>query len=153
ICQECDYNASICTSKINRKRRRLAEKYGDLFLVTTPDMKDFVPEAEHLPFFAPEVKPNAYALQCSNSTRNKDEIKIVHVTVHPGIEGTKHIQAVIDQLREKGFKINFTFLKNVPHERVFEELADADLAIGKMKMGYYANAQIESMSFGVPTVT
>ena len=41
----------------------------------------------------------------------------------------------------------------VPHERVLSELATADLAIGKMKMGAYANAQIESMAMGVPTVT
>ena len=36
---------------------------------------------------------------------------------------------------------------------MLDELADADLAIGKMKMGYYANAQVESLMAGVPTVT
>ena len=45
------------------------------------------------------------------------------------------------------------FLTNVPHARVLEELRDADLSIGKLKMGYYANAQIESMCLGVPAVT
>ena len=39
------------------------------------------------------------------------------------------------------------------HARVLEELAGADLSIGKMKMGYYANLQIESMAAGVPTIT
>jgi hypothetical protein len=29
----------------------------------------------------------------------------------------------------------------------------ADLSIGKMKMGYYANAQIEALCCGVPTIT
>lgn len=153
ICQDCDYNASICTSEVNKKRRALVEKYGDLFLVTTPDMKDFVPEAEHLPFFAPEVKRKDYTRQRGNPAGEKDEMKIVHVTGHPGIEGTKYIQTAVDRLREKGYKINFVFLNRVPHDRVLEELSDADLSIGKMKMGYYANAQIESMFFGVPAIT
>ena len=41
----------------------------------------------------------------------------------------------------------------VTHQRVLDELRTADLCIGKMKMGYYANLQIESMAAGVPTMT
>jgi hypothetical protein len=44
-------------------------------------------------------------------------------------------------------------LSGVSHERVLAECVNADLAIGKMKMGYYANAQIESLCCGVPTIT
>ena len=44
-------------------------------------------------------------------------------------------------------------LNGVTHDEVLAELADADLAIGKMKMGYYANAQVESLMAGVPTIT
>lgn len=84
---------------------------------------------------------------------NKDAIKIVHVTAHPGIEGTRYIEHAIQNLKAKGYRINFVFLRNVPHTRVMEELRTADLSIGKMKMGYYANAQIEAMAMGVPTIT
>lgn len=45
------------------------------------------------------------------------------------------------------------FSKEHPYERVLEEYRTADIAIGKMKMGYYANGQIESMAMGVPTIT
>ena len=44
-------------------------------------------------------------------------------------------------------------LQNIPHERALKEFSNADLAIGKMKMGYYANGQIEAMTLGVPTIT
>ena len=41
----------------------------------------------------------------------------------------------------------------MPHDQVIKAFSEADLAIGKMKMGYYANTQIESMVIGVPTIT
>ena len=44
-------------------------------------------------------------------------------------------------------------LSGVTQERVLAEMAAADLTIGKMKMGYYANAQVESLALGVPAVT
>jgi hypothetical protein len=152
ICTSCDYNAEICTDPQRRKRVDLARKYGDVFLVTTPDMKDFVPDAIHFPFFLPQIEYEKYN-NSGKKRSERDEIKIVHVTGHPGIEGTEGINKAIDRLKEKGYRINFKFLHIVPHEEVLREIAEADLTIGKMKMGYYANAQIESMFLGVPAIT
>ena len=148
ICEDCDYGGASCTGDVIHRRRALAEKYGDAFLVTTPDMKDFVPEAGHFPFFAPEDLPEQQA-----RTDRNDEVKIVHATNHPGLEGTDRIREALDRLEAKGYPLRFGFLMGVSHDEVLRALADADLSIGKMKMGYYANAQIESMCLGVPTIT
>ena len=150
ICQKCDYNATICTSPLNHRRRALATRYGDAFLVTTPDMLDFVPDAQHLAFFAQEVDPAPAGERLPPAGQ---PFRIVHVTGHPGIEGTGEIQAAIDRLRAQGRRIDFVVLQNVPHHEALAAFRGADLAIGKMKMGYYANAQIESMALGVPTIT
>ena len=79
--------------------------------------------------------------------------KIVHATNHPGIEGSRQIRDAITSLVAKGHAIDFVELNGVTHDRVLAELADADLSIGKMKMGYYANLQVESLAAGVPAVT
>ena len=150
ICQQCDYGGSVCREGTPRGAR--IAPYADLSLVTTPDMQDFVPTAKHFPFFCPEIDPAEYTPRPRRSTQG-GPFKIVHATNHPGIEGTEAIQRVIDALKAKGHAIDFRFLKGVKPEAVLEELRDADLSIGKMKMGYYANAQIESMYLGVPAVT
>lgn len=148
ICSECDHVPPICQSPLAATRRRHAHDYGDLTLVTTPDMLDFNPQAQHFPFFAPDgISPT------QRGSVPDRPFRIVHVTNQPGIEGTRHIAAAIERLRQKGFAVEFLWLRDVPHEEVMRALAEADLAIGKMKMGYYANAQIESMASGVPTVT
>lgn len=150
ICQDCDYNALACSSPPVLRRRRQAQQFGDLFLVTTPDMLDFVPHAGVFTFFTPEIDVNAYPRP---PKKPGDPFKIVHVTAHPGIEGTALIQKAIDNLKARGFELDFVFLHRVHHEEALRALAAADLSIGKMKMGYYANAQIEAMFFGVPTIT
>jgi glycosyltransferase involved in cell wall biosynthesis len=152
ICQQCDYNASICRDPVRMTLVRRAQEYGDLFLVTTPDMKDFVPSAIHFPFFLPQIDYTEYA-RFAKERPNPEEIKIVHVTGHPGLEGTNQISQAIEHLKAKGYCINFVFLSFVNHEQVLREIASADLTIGKMKMGYYAYAQLESMYLGVPAIT
>jgi glycosyltransferase involved in cell wall biosynthesis len=80
-------------------------------------------------------------------------LRIVHVTNHPGIEGTSIIQNTIDQIARKGHLIEFVPLHDVPYAQAMAELGNADLSIGKMKMGYYANFQIESLALGIPAIT
>jgi hypothetical protein len=148
ICQECDYDPLPCKAPYNIMRRRLAASHADAVLVTTPDLKDFAPEAEHMPFFL----PHDVQLSTPAPTSGRPFV-IVHATNHPGIEGTSHIRAAIDRLRAKGHAIEFRFFSGARYQDIADALRTADLAIGKMKMGYYANAQIESMAAGVPTVT
>lgn len=149
ICQECDHRPPICGLRQSVRRREQARRYGDMILVTTPDMLDFNDDAAHFPFFAPEDLPQP--ADAPDAARR--EFKIVHVTNQPGIEGTRHIERAVANLHGKGWPVRLVWLHDRPHREVLAELASADLAIGKMKMGYYANAQIESMAMGVPTVT
>jgi hypothetical protein len=148
ICQECEYSPRPCATRVNRRRRQLAARYGSAFLVTTPDMRDFVPAAVHVPFFVTRADARA-----ERSTRLDGAFRIVHATNHPGIEGTRHIRKAIEEAQRRGHRIEYVELTGVPHDHVLRELATADLSIGKMKMGYYANLQIESMAAGVPTIT
>lgn len=151
ICQQCDYVPRTCESPVNRMRRQVAPAYADLLLVTTRDLLDFFPDAVHFPFFSPtnEVLPNR------NRPKWPDRpiLRLVHLSVHPGIEGRDRIAEAVNSLQKQGRPIEFIPVTGVTHREGLEALADADLSIGKMKMGDYANAQIESMSMGVPTIT
>jgi hypothetical protein len=149
ICQECDYRPRLCEAAVNVRRRHLARDYGDAFLVTTPDMKDFAPAATHMPFMVMRSDSAVASPERARSGR----FRIVHATNHPGIEGSRHIRRAIDALTAKGWPIEFVELNGVTHDEVLAALAGADLSIGKMKMGYYANVQVESLMAGVPTIT
>ena len=152
ICQDCDYMPRICQMPSVRARRDRAQRYGDVFLVTTPDMLDFVPGGTWLPFFAPDAT-DGRAIPDRRARRPGAPFRIVHATNHPGIEGTARIQAAVDEVKRRGIDVELVVLKGVSPDRVLEETSNADLTIGKMKMGYYANGQIESLALGVPAIT
>lgn len=148
ICQQCDYNATVCSSPNSVRSRALAARWATATMVTTPDMLDFMPKAHVSSFFVPDVD--------EEPDRGRDgsrPLRLVHATNHPGIEGTDDIEATVKRLQDKGFAIELQVLGDVSHATVMDAMRQADLAIGKMKMGYYANSQIESMALGVPTIT
>jgi len=149
ICQDCDSHAYACRNWRARLRRAM-RIFADAVLVTTPDMKDFVPAAEQMPFFS---HPEFEAVPERAAARNSREFVIVHSTGHPGIEGTVSIERAIERLRQRGYRIRWIFLTRVPNAEVIAALREADVVIAKMKMGYYANLTIEAMSMGIPCIT
>lgn len=150
ICQNCDYNY-YCISPKNIEKISWVSRFGDKFLVTTPDLKDFVPNSEHIPFFYYENKTNI--IPKADSLFPEGSLKILHWTNHPGIEGTNEIFNCIERLKSKGYRVELKFMSGVSQQEILNEIPKFDLTIGKMKMGYYANAQIESMALGVPAIT
>ena len=113
ICQECDYDPLPCKASYNIARRALARAHADAVLVTTPDLKDFAPGAEHMPFFlSPDVQSSTPAPAAGRP------FVIVHATNHPGIEGTRYIRDAIDRLRAKGHRIEFRFFSGARHQEV-----------------------------------
>lgn len=147
ICQECDYDGRACREPAKQVAR--AKAAGDLFFVTTPDMKDFVPDAIHFPFFSPDSESSG-----PRRVRSPGEpLRIVHVTNHPGIEGTRHLREAVEHLRARGKAVELRVLSDVTPEAVRDAIRSADVTAGKLKMGYYANAQIESLFEGVPAIT
>jgi hypothetical protein len=155
ICEQCDYSPRICETPGVRTRTERANRYGDAFLVTTPDMLDFMPKAEWLPFFSVDAQDGRSlpVLAERSAPGARRRFKIVHATNHPGIEGTERIRRAVEDVRSRGHAIDFVCLHGASPDEVLRETASADLTIGKMKMGYYANAQIESLALGVPAIT
>jgi hypothetical protein len=151
ICQGCEYNPRICEMPVNHLRQGLARQHADKTLVTTRDMLEFVPEATWFPFFAPidAALPDRRRAAWPQSPM----LRLVHVTSHPGLEGRPLIAEAVEKARAQGAPVEFHPVTGVTHAEALQELADADVAIGKMTMGDYANAQIESMALGVPTIT
>ena len=146
-CAECDYPLEACKNATKEKNRRLAKKYGDVFLVTTPDLLQYIPEAHHLPFMRDLTDYESI----SPAPKEKATLRIVHATNHDGIEGTRYVEAAVAKLKSEGYPVELLIVRRIPHERALQIFKSADICVGKLMMGYYANFQIESMALGKPT--
>ncbi len=121
-------------------------KIADHLIVTTRDLLDFHPTATYMPFFSPINTKNKF-------NNNFKKIKIIHATNQTKVEGSYYISKCIKSLQKKGYPIEYFFLKNQSYEEVLKVLKNCHLSIGKLRMGDYANFQVESMSLGIPIVT
>jgi hypothetical protein len=147
-CQECTYDRDYCAGPAIRMKREKARHLGDLLLVTTPDLLDFVPQARHLPFMAPLVDQG----RIPDLKRDRARVRIVHATNHEGIDGTRFIQEAVQRLTAEGYPLDFVLAKRVPYPDVLALYKSADICVGKLRQGYYSNFQVESMSLGKPTL-
>jgi hypothetical protein len=150
-CQECDYPEEYCHDPRKDLLCDLAKRHGNLFLVTTPDLCDFFPEAIHFPFMMPEL-PGERLFPVETSEQPGTPFKVLHVTNHRGIDGTKCIVLAVSRLKKEGYPIELLLPQHVPFQELLSMYPGVNLSVGKLRMGYYANAQIEAMCFGVPTM-
>ena len=147
-CQECTHDREYCAGKTIRMKREKARRYGDVLLVTTPDLLDFVPDATHLPFMNIFLNPAVIP----NLERDRSVVRIVHATNHEGIDGTQYIRDAVEALKRMGYPIDFLVVKRIPHIEALALYKSADICVGKLRQGYYSNFQIESMALGKPTL-
>lgn len=148
-CQECDYPTGCCENDRQRQRISLAKQYADLLFVTTPDLLDFMPEAEHIPFVAPDEKDLA---RIAPAKRDFDIFRVVTSSNHDSIDGTVYIRKAVSRLADEGESIELVEVKKTPYQEALAIYKSADIYIGKLRMGYYNNANIETLMMGVPNM-
>lgn len=132
-----------------RKKIRRARRYCDRILVSTPDLLGIIPEAT--------VIPQAIDLKTwkrvESPVRKNRTICIVHAATNRFLSGTALIENAVKELEEGGLKqITLYVVENVPYSEVREIYSKADIAIGKLTLGWYGNFAIEMMALGKPVI-
>jgi predicted nucleotide-binding protein (sugar kinase/HSP70/actin superfamily) len=69
------------------------------------------------------------------------------------VDGTAYVRDAIEKLKKDGFEIELVELNKTPYKKTLALYASADVYVGKLRMGYYNNANIESMLLGVPCIS
>lgn len=148
-CQECSYPEGSCDTDYQRQRIATAERYGDLFFVTTPDMIDFMDKAEHIPFIYPNIEGFD---QIEPAPRDPAVFRVVTSSNHHGVDGTEYIRQAVKQLQDEGAAIELVEVAGMPYREALAMYKSGDVYAGKLRMGYYNNANIETMLMGIPNM-
>jgi glycosyltransferase involved in cell wall biosynthesis len=150
VCQECSYPVGSCDTDYQRGKIAVSRAYSDVRFVTTPDLLDFGADAEHLPFIAP------YGIDFSAiepAPRAPGVFRVVTSSNHPALDGVRFVRDAVNRLAAEGIRIE---LVEVYRQSFYEALSiykSADLYCGKLRLGYYNNANIESLMLGVPNMS
>jgi hypothetical protein len=149
-CQECEYPVGSCDTPYQRQQVGIMRKYGDVFFVTTPDLRDFVPGSEHIPFIHPMGVDVESIVPVP---RDPALFRVVTSSNHHGLDGTRFIRAAVERLQREGRAIELIEVSQMPYREALAVYKSADVYVGKLRMGYYNNANIETMMLGVPNMS
>lgn len=150
LCQECDYPVGSCDTPYQRERLQRVRDFGDLFFATTPDLLPFFDGAEHIPFIA-ITGIDFDSIQAAE--KPSGVFRVVTSSNHPGLDGVPYIIAAVEKLRTEGHDIELVEIFQRPYLEALSIYKSADLYAGKLRMGYYNNANIETMMMGVPNMS
>lgn len=139
-----------CYAERNASKKKQAldhiRRYADAFVVTTPDLLRFVPEAVYIP-----AGLQIEELKVAPQQGHRGPIRIVHACSDPLIKGTKYIEDALKPLIKPG-KVTLSVVQNAPREEVLRIARKADVAIDQMLIGWYGLFAQEMMALGKPVV-
>lgn len=150
VCGKCDYPDGSCDSSAQNLRLELARKYGDHYFATTPDLAALWGNAEWLPFIVP---PQLIAPAPVSREESSGPFRVVTSSNHDALDGTEYIREAILRLRQEGESIDLVEVHGMPYEDALEAYSRADVYVGKLRLGYYNNANIETMVMEIPNLS
>lgn len=121
--------------------------FADRLFVSTPDLRQFVPEAVWIPQVidlgewpeAPEIAP-------------AEEIVVAHAPTDPIKKGTEHVTAAVEALQREGIRIRLETLVKRPRDEIRAVFARSHIGVDQVIYGAYGNVAIELMASGKPVV-
>ncbi|MEP7028744.1 MAG: hypothetical protein ABI960_09140, partial [Candidatus Eisenbacteria bacterium] len=154
-CTECD---PFC--RPDRQRRLLAEaaRHADRVYYSTKDLAESVPGGVELPLAieADRWEAAGRATVLSDPERRdgvNGPVVIAHTqTTTPLIKGTPHVEAAVDLLRAEFPRLEYRRIEKLPWAQMPAAIAQCDVLVDQLFMGWYGLLAIEGMCVGKPVV-
>jgi glycosyltransferase involved in cell wall biosynthesis len=124
-----------------------AMRYADRVLYLNPDLGRWLSGAEFLPY----ASFDPYSVSPMEPVE-RDEVVVVHAPTDRAVKGTQHIVEAVAALQAERVPIRLTLLEDLPRERVLREMAEADIVVDQLLLGWYGGIAVEAMALGKPVV-
>jgi hypothetical protein len=153
-------NDSRCThyskysDTLRKKKIRIFDLYADEIYALNPDLLRYLPDrAKFLPYLHVEIDAlsPSYPLESANYTTNRP-IKIAHAPTNQIVKGTEYVIEAITHLRALGYKFDLDLIQNVDHAESLRRIAECDIFIDQLRIGWYGGVSVEAMALGKAVV-
>ncbi|MBS1634827.1 MAG: hypothetical protein JST26_02820 [Bacteroidetes bacterium] len=149
------------TTPWQKKLIQRANRYADCILVSTPDLKEIIPQAIYYPVVLDLEKYQAELNAIPEPTKTDKEIVILHSPSNKKIhiKGTEYINEVLYKLAANPrFKIKLILPAEERKDRptnysatryeLFSHFKEADIVIDQMTIGWYGLLSVEAIAAG-----
>jgi hypothetical protein len=141
-CSECD---PFCIPARQKRNLASAARWADAELVSTPDLLESATGARHLPV-ALDLADYPFTPPSGPPKR------VVHAPTNRLIKGTRYVEAAYEALRPRFPGVSFEVVERRPWSELRAILADADVVVDQVFMGWYGMVAVEAMALGKPVL-
>lgn len=132
-----------------QKKLKAWLRYADVVLVSEPDLYAVVPNA----ILSPQVIDCSYWAATQPPLSETDGIiRIVHAPSSRRKKGTDFIEEAVEQLKNKGLKVELVLAENLPHHKIRELYEQSDIGIDQVLYGWHGKVSVELMALGKPVI-
>lgn len=140
----------LCSRNRNRARE-VAEQYGRVNFVSTPDLLEFVPRSVLLPQ-AIDLDLIDEILAEPEPERDPNRLLVAHAPTNRQIKGTQYLFDAVASLQARGCPVELLLIENRGHADALRAYRSADVAVDQLLIGSYGLLSAELMALGVPTI-
>ena len=141
-CTECD---PFCIPKRQRRILGEAQRLADAEIVSTPDLLESAPRARRVNVAA--WMPD-YIVQ---PVRERPRL-VLHAPTNRLIKGTRHVEAAYERLRPRYPDVTFEVVEKLDWRALQARLAECDVFVDQVFMGWYGMVSVEAMAMGKPAM-
>lgn len=141
-CAECD---PFCIPARQRRVLAGAARHADAELVSTPDLLESAPRARHLPVAA---VLDDYPFR----PLRRAPLRVLHAPTNRLIKGTRFVERAYEALRPRFPSVRFEVLERLPWTALRDAIADCDVVVDQVFMGWYGMVAVEAMAMGKPVL-
>ncbi|MBL4618139.1 MAG: glycosyltransferase family 4 protein [Robiginitomaculum sp.] len=132
----------------------IARKYADGIFVSTPDLIEFMPEAELVlqpmdPIYLQDIVKKAPDLVWPTPSK---PIRIFHAPSHRQMKGTSYLIEAVKQLKKK-YKITLEIAEGIPNAEILKKFGKAHIVVDQLLAGSYGTFTAEAMASARPVIT
>ncbi len=152
-CTECD---PFCIPPRQRWLLGRVQRHADHVFYSTLDLAESVPNSSHLPLAIEAARWEQAGLSHPPSDSRRDGVQapvvVAHAPTNRLIKGTRHVEDAVERLRSEFPLLELRLIERRPWAEMPAQLAECDILVDQLFMGWYGLLAIEGMSEGKAVV-
>lgn len=148
-CPLCCHGGGPCGLDQVKPRIRIARfvrRWSARTFALNPDLLDTVPDAIFLPY----TRVDPRRVEPRFSKPHTGPVRVAHAPTNRKIKGT---EAVLNAVRRLGSKVELDLIEGVSNAETIRRLAQADVVIDQLRLGWYGALSVEAMALGKPVIS
>lgn len=129
-------------------RINLWRKYANEIWVSTPDLKQLVPEGRIIPQVIDVAECKHYA----KTSTIGHVFRIGHAPSRRNTKGTAFLVDAVHALQKKGIPVELDLIEGELPHLVLERLSQCDVVVDQLLLGWYGKVTVEAMALGKPVL-